>query len=182
MQINITIEDGQVKALLGRLAGRMKNLTPAMRGIGEIVRTSVERNFAASGRPEKWKESGRVKAKGGQTLSDRGRLRRSFTVRGYPDRAEVGTNVKYAAIHQSGYYGYVDVKRHIRRVKSRDVMGKIDIAGEMKRRKIAKGIGYVRAHERFMQMPARPFLMIQPDDWDKMTTFLGNYIIDDTSV
>lgn len=178
MEIQITIEDGQVRAELGRLAGRLRNLTPAMRGIGEIVRTSVERNFAEVGRPNKWEKSKRVKEKGGQTLSDTGRLRRSFTVRGYKDRAEVGTNVRYAAIHQLGFDGNINIGAHTRKVKSRDVFGKIDIAGVLKRRKVAKGIGFVRAHTRHMTMPARPFLMVQNEDWPKMRNYLAGYIVE----
>lgn len=169
MLISIKIKDGQVRAELGRLAGAMRNLTPVMRGIGEIVKTSVERNFAASGRPDKWKESQRVKKEGGQTLSDTGRLRGSFTVRAYPDRAEVGTNVVYAAIHQAGFEGTIDIAAHIRKVKSRDV--------RESRKITAKGIGYVRAHARRLNMPARPFLMIQDEDWEKMTRYLAGYIV-----
>jgi len=155
MLINVTIEDGQVRAELGKLAGRLRNLTPAMRGIGEIVRTSVERNFAASGRPEKWKPSGRVKKEGGQTLSDTGILRRSFTVRAYPDRAEVGTNVKYAAIHQLGGVITAKNKPYLR----------FKIGGQF----ISK---------KSVTMPARPFLMVQDEDWEKMRRYLGSYIVE----
>ena len=158
MQIHVTIEDGQVRAMLGKLADRMGNLTPVMRNIGEIVRTSIERNFEAGGRPDKWPLSGRVKSAGGQTLSDRGILRRSFTVRGYPDRAEVGTNVKYAAIHQSG--GVISAKnRPYLRFK----------------------IGGTWASKKSVTMPARPFLMVQDEDWPKMTQYLGKYFIEGTA-
>jgi phage gpG-like protein len=80
MQPVITADDWAAKEMLQLLAGRMQILTPVMREIGGTVRTSIERNFAAGGRPEKWPESQRVKRKGGQTLTDKGRLRRSFTV------------------------------------------------------------------------------------------------------
>lgn len=155
MQISVTIEDRQVRAELGRLAGRLKNLTPAMRGIGEIVRRSVEQNFAAGGRPEKWEKSHRVKEKGGQTLSDTGRLRRSFTVRGYPDRAEVGTNVKYAAIHQFG--GVISARnRPYLRFK----------------------VGDQWVTKRSVTIPARPFLMVQNEDWGKMRRYLERYAVE----
>jgi len=102
MQIRVSIEDGGIRTILERLQGRMGNLTPAMRTIGETVRTSVERNFAAQGRPEKWSPSQRVLRTGGQTLSLSGRLRRSFSVKATGKEAVVGTNVIYAAIHQMG--------------------------------------------------------------------------------
>lgn len=140
MQIHITINDSGVRAELGKLAGRLDDLTPVMRNIGEIVRTSVERNFAAGGRPVKWKPSKRVEKYGGQTLSDTGRLRRSFTVRAYKDRAEVGTNVSYAAIHQFG--------------------------------------GIVSMGKKSVRIPARPFLMVQNEDWVKMRRYLERYIVE----
>jgi phage virion morphogenesis protein len=155
MLIQITIDDAGVKAELGRLAGRLGNLTPAMRSIGEIVRTSVERNFAASGRPEKWKISKRVQEKGGQTLSDTGRLRRSFTVRAYPDRAEVGTNVKYAAIHQFG--GIISAKN---------------------RPYLKFKIGDRWVSKKSIIIPARPFLMVQDEDWGKMQRYLEKYLVE----
>lgn len=155
MQINIKIEDGQVRAELGRLAGRLRNLTPAMRGIGEIVRTSVERNFAAGGRPDKWKESRRVRQSGGQTLSDTGRLRRSFTVRGYRDRAEVGTNVKYAAIHQRGGTIMARNKPYLKFKLGDQWVSKKSVA-----------------------IPARPFLMVQQEDWGKMQRYLAGYVVE----
>nr|MBP8981230.1 phage virion morphogenesis protein [Syntrophobacterales bacterium] len=103
--MQIHINDTEVNKALTDLSARMRNLRPVMREIGEIVRTSVERNFAAGGRP-KWDESGRVKREGGQTLSLTGRLRRSFArpgaVQAGNDRVAIGTNVVYAAIHQLG--------------------------------------------------------------------------------
>ena len=157
MQIHITIEDGEVRAMLGNLAGRMNNMSPVMRNIGEIVRTSIERNFEAGGRPDKWPLSGRVKKEGGQTLSDTARLRRSFTVRGYPDRAEVGTNDIKAAIHQLG---------GIIRAKNKPFL------------KFKIGNQWVQKKE--VRIPARPFLMVQDEDWPKMTQYLGKYFIEGT--
>ena len=157
MQTHITIEDGQVRAMLGKLAGRLGNLAPVMRNIGEIVRTSIERNFEAGGRPDKWPLSGRVKNEGGQTLSDTARLRRSFTVRGYPDRAEVGTNDIKAAIHQLG---------GIIRAKNKPFL------------KFKIGNQWVQKKE--VRIPARPFLMVQDEDWPKMTQYLGKYFIEGT--
>ena len=58
--------------------------------IREIVRTSVENNFKDNGRfgsgmfgggSEKWKQSNRAKAQGGQTLQDTGQLAASIQVK-----------------------------------------------------------------------------------------------------
>ena len=158
MQLHVTVEDGEVRAMLGKLTGRMANPTPAMRVIGEVVRTSIERNFEAGGRPDKWPLSGRVKSEGGQTLTDKAILRRSFTVRAYPDRAEIGTNVKYAAIHQLG--GVISAKnRPYLRFK----------------------IGDRFVSKKSVTIPARPFMMVQDDDWPKMTQALGKFFVDGTA-
>lgn len=157
MQIHVTIEDSQVRDMLSRIVGRMRNPARAMRGIGEIVRTSIERNFEKGGRPDRWPISGRVKASGGQTLSDTGRLRRSFTVRGYKDRAEVGTNVKYAAIHQLG--GVIEAKN---------------------KPYLTFKIGGKFISKKRVTMPARPFMMVQNEDWPKMTAYLGKFLVEGT--
>ncbi len=94
MQITINANDTEVDKALADLSARLRKLRPVMKEIGEIVRTSVERNFAAGGRP-KWDESARVKGEGGQTLSLTGRLRRSFarpgTLQAGNDQVAVGT-------------------------------------------------------------------------------------------
>jgi phage virion morphogenesis protein len=137
MQIHVSIQDSDILELLERLHGRVGNLTPAMRAIGETVRTSVERNFEAQGRPGKWLPSQRVRKTGGQTLSLTGRLRRSFSVKATGSRVSVGTNVVYAAIHQMG--------------------GKAGRCGKV-------------------TIPARPFLMVQDEDWREIERQLAEYI------
>lgn len=52
---------------------------------------------------QRWKPSLRAQLEGGQTLSDTGRLRRSFSVQNVSPRGfAIGTNVIYAATHQFG--------------------------------------------------------------------------------
>jgi phage virion morphogenesis protein len=150
MMLKVFVVDGEVKAMLRGIAERGKDLTPAMRVIGETIRTSVIRNFQAGGRPTAWKplaestilggfkksdfnksgtrllKRGNTRLRGGKPLTNTAHFRNSITARAYSDRAEIGTNVVYAAIHQFG-----------------------GMAG--RGRKVA--------------IPARPFLMIQDEDW-----------------
>jgi phage virion morphogenesis protein len=137
MQIKVSIEGSGIREMLERLQGRTGNLTPVLRAIGETVRTSVERNFEAQGRPGKWSPSQRVLRTGGQALSLTGRLRCSFSVKATGSQATVGTNVVYAAIHQMGG-------------------------------KTGKG------HK--ATIPARPFMMVQDEDWAQITRQLADYI------
>ena len=171
MQVTVTAKDEQVQQMLQQLSERMRNLKPAMKEIGEIVRTSIERNFAAQGRPEKWLESQRVKRKGGQTLSLTGRLRRSFTVKAESDSVAVGTNVVYAAIHQLGG----TIKQGARSelfTRNRYVRG--EKKGQFKKgTKAGRGLTFKGSEG---AIPARPFLMVQDEDWSAINNAVNRYL------
>ena len=81
--------------------------------------------------------------------------------------AQVGTNVKYAHIHEYGYDGPEDVREYVRR--SREQMSlarfrtnklgeKIEIKGSYRKNGGGPGEIRVRAHTRQMHMPERSFL------------------------
>ncbi len=159
--INVSIDDKEVKKTLELLRRRVGNLRPAMKAIGETVRTSVIKNFTAEGRPDKWTrlspvtlglawsmkgkkthvKSGKRETKafskyksGKKILTDSADLRNSITAKAYDDRVEIGTNVRYAAIHQFGG-------------------------------KAGRG--------RKVNIPARPFLMVQNEDWSVINGIKG---------
>lgn len=64
--------------------------------------------------------------------------------------AQVGTNVRYAAVHEYGFDGEVTVKGHVRKVASRS-------EGKGKKQTV-QGIAFVPTHTRHMRMPERSFL------------------------
>ena len=70
--------------------------------IGNIIKSEMQENFRAGGRPQPWPVSGRVRAFGGQTLRDKGRLMNSLTVVPQNDGVSVTSNVVYARIHALG--------------------------------------------------------------------------------
>jgi len=96
----------QIAALLTRL----QNKQPILKAAGRIVQQSVKRNFAVSGRPQKWEKLKKPsKKRGGRSakpLVDTARLMNSFTS-GSGDaeyelkesELDVGTNVEYAKYH-----------------------------------------------------------------------------------
>lgn len=164
VNINVTIEDAGLKALIERLKIRLTNMTPVMKEIGQIVRNSVIKNFQQGGRPQ-WKSLSPVtlglswKLKGKQThvksgkretkaferyksgkkiLIDTARLMKSITSKGFRDRAEVGTNVIYGAIHQLGGQAGRGLK---------------------------------------VTIPARPYLMVQDEDWAEIRKVVENYLV-----
>jgi phage virion morphogenesis protein len=104
VNIQVKIEDEPLRVLLSALNKKMGNMTPVMKTIGEIVRSSVIRNFEQERDPAgaKWKPSVRAMISGGKTLTDRAILRNSLNVRASSNKVSVGTNIVYAAIHQFG--------------------------------------------------------------------------------
>lgn len=107
--IEIKVENQEILKALKRLSEKTKNLKPVMKNIAGIMMDSVEENFEQQGRP-KWPglslatKKQRTK-KGywpGKILQMRGELAASITSDYGDDYAVVGTNKKYAAIHQFG--------------------------------------------------------------------------------
>ena len=96
----------------------------------------------------------------GQSLKVKtGRLRNSINekliTRGDTILSQVGTAVPYGRFWEKGFSGTENVRAYVRRQKSRNVRASL----EGKRKKtIAQGIAFVRAHPRHVTVAARPFL------------------------
>lgn len=99
--IEIKVDDKEVQNLLKNLANRLQDMRPLMKKLAGIMHDAVEENFQQEGRP-KWKPSKRAMKQGGKTLQDTGSLAASISTRYNNNSAVVGTNKKYAAIHQFG--------------------------------------------------------------------------------
>jgi phage gpG-like protein len=152
VRIQIKKNQDTVSRLLQDLTGRLQDLTPVMRDIGEILVEHIQENFREGTAPDgtRWKPSVRAMKEGGKTLIDTGVLRNSFHAR--PDRRSVriGTPDVRAAVHQfgapAGSFGTVEV-----------------LVREHFRRRPGKEPVRVRAHTRRQRLPwgdipARPFL------------------------
>jgi len=167
MTATVNIDTSQINSLLRRIASRIDDLTPIMRNIGESIRTSVEDNFEAEGRPVKWQQSARVRFEGGKTLTDTARLRNSISVKADKKSVAVGTNVKYAGTHQFG--------------ARRGEFGTITASVKAHTRKRGGKTIAVRAHQRRVQLPfgnipKRPFLMVHDEDRREISRMLNDYI------
>ena len=114
--IVIRADDAELQRALKRMRRWVGDMTDTMDAIGARLETSTKHRFETEKAPsgEPWKPSAASYDRGpapgsvgnedrGQTLTETGRLRASIThnVRG-SDAVAVGTNVKYAAIHQFG--------------------------------------------------------------------------------
>jgi len=158
--ITITVNDRELTSLIERLQRKLGDMTPAMDEIGAAIKLSVKRNFEEQGRPSRWQPSRRAQREGGQTLSDTGRLRNSFTHRAEPHQVTVGTNVIYAAIlHFGGKTG----PRKITAQKGKALN--------------IPGIGFRRSvNHPGSTIPARPFLMIQEQDKIAIGKIVDRYL------
>jgi phage virion morphogenesis protein len=110
---SIRVEESQVKAALSTLQGNLSDLTPAMKGIGQVLVTETDLAFRAQADPwgNAWAKLSEVtlqrrrkgKGKGSnKILRDTGRLANSINYRADAASVSVGTNVVYAAMHQFG--------------------------------------------------------------------------------
>jgi phage virion morphogenesis protein len=103
--ISITVRgDSLVEQRLAALAARAGNLFPLFDRIGLMLESTTIERFDDERDPDgaPWKPSIRARETGGKTLTDSARLKQSITYRAGSDQVEVGTNVRYAGIHQTG--------------------------------------------------------------------------------
>ena len=155
--IKHTFDEVRAMAGIEKTAGRMADVGPFLQDCGLVLIRSVAQNFKTGGRPVRWEKSVRAENTGGQTLVQTARLKNSITFDVNGNTLTLGSNVKYARIHQLG--GKIDknvtVKKHWRLMTK--AFGK----------PIAARSVLVKSHERKMNvtMPARPFLMVQEADW-----------------
>ncbi len=107
--IEVKIDDKELQQALKKLADKTSDLRPLMQNIAGIMEYSIEENFEQEGRP-KWQKLSPVtikqrRKKGywpGRILQMRGELASSITSSYDSNSAIIGTNKKYAAIHQFG--------------------------------------------------------------------------------
>ncbi len=176
VQIDVKIDDQKVVKLLKQIEKRSGDLKPALKNIGQLVRTSIVNNFIAEGRPEKWKKLSEVRkkqrGKGVKKIlrvqGAAGGLMGSIKPKTSAKKVIIGTNKVYAAVHQfgakKGSFGTVPVNIRAHR-----------------RKKKSGGYSQVRAHKRTMilpwgDIPARPYMMIQDEDWTEIENLLLSYL------
>lgn len=143
----------ELERLMAAIAGNLANMEPALTSIGEHIVSLAKFNFRDERGPDGglWPESKRARDEAGQTLSLTARLKNSLTtpeaITVSGDGVRVGTNVEYAAAHQSGFEGVVHVPAHERRITQ--AFGK-----KLKEPKtiVVRGFSFTQ------HLPARPYL------------------------
>jgi phage virion morphogenesis protein len=138
---------------------------------------------------------------GHKLLIGSGRLLNSITFAAFTGGVTIGTNVIYARVHQYGSADRsgaaigpqariegrsVSVEAHTRgrRNKAGDKFGVVDrhtydgfkIVG--RRRKLVSGVSFegVRSHQRFQNIPARPYMVFRPEDPARIRKLVVQYV------
>lgn len=127
----------------------------------------IDGNFRAQGWQgqtfQRWKKNTRD----GTILVKKGHLRRSFRQEIQPGQVRTYSSSKYAAIHNRGFNGTVNIGAHERRkyTASRIGTGKFNKNGteRMKTIHTESGRVNVKAHTRKMNIPKRQFM---PEHWN----------------
>ncbi len=156
--ITLSWKDTEAQRWLSAIQGYAMNMAPVWMAFGGRMVNSVRQNFMAGGRPVPWKPVSRE----GKPLIDTGRLMNSIHWKPIPDGVAVGTNVAYASIHQFGGH----TKPHIIRPK---VKKALFWAGAPHPCKAVHHPGSV--------IPARPFLMVQDDDWHYLMKLAATFLV-----
>lgn len=140
----MTIKVEQDLTGIARIHHRVRNIMTLLKSWGQYLVDQTQKNFRLGGRPVRWKPSLRAQVEGGQTLLDTGHLRRSiqFWARssGTTGTVIVGSNLKYAPVHQ---YGAV-------------------IQAKNKPYLVFKSPTGAVVRKKSVTIPARPFLVILP--------------------
>jgi len=168
--LKFSLKDYETHKELNALSDRMSKPQQALREIGLYLLGSIAKNFRAGGRPVRWKPSVRVMKHGGQTLVKSAGLKNSIVMQVSGKTLKIGTNKKYARIHQEGgrINKNVTIGKHYRTISK--VYGR-----SIKPKRIE-----ISAHDRKMNftMPARPYLLIQdPSDWRIINRISEDYLL-----
>ncbi len=153
--IDIKIDSAELENQLTALVDKIQHREPLMRDIAGIMADAVEENFAQEGRP-KWLGIQRD----GKVLQDSGQLAASITAFNDNENAVVGTNKKYAAIHQFGG----QTKPHIIRPRNKKALA---FGG-----RVVKSVNHPGS-----KIPARPFLALTDDDINEIEHAVSEYLV-----
>lgn len=159
-QFNLKLQRQQKK-----LKAYVYNLFPGMAARKTL--RFIDGNFRAQGWQgqtfQRWKKNTRD----GTILVKKGHLRRSFRQEIAPGQVRTYSTSNYAAIHNRGFNGTVNIGAHERRIytASRIGTGKFNKNGteRMKTIHTESGRVNVKAHTRKMNIPKRQFM---PEHWN----------------
>lgn len=178
-RIKSTVSDAQARAMLARLGEPgTQDLMPRL---GEYLQASTQKRFKTQTAPDgtAWQPlqpryARRKKYAKDKILTLRGYLRSGIHYQVTGDaEVEVGSNTKYAAIHQLG--GEIDMPERQANVRYRSVAGRTLFASK-KHKKATEKTVTVPVH--FVKIPARPFLGISTADDSEVRDIVLNWVVE----
>ena len=147
--------------------------------LGEYLQASTEKRFKTQTAPDgtpwaplKQRYARRKRYNKDTVLTLRGYLRSyiHYQVMG-ADAVEVGSNQKYAAIHQFG--GEIDKPERQAAVRYRSVAGRVLFAGKKHKRATERAVT-IPVH--FVKIPARPFLGLSAEDDREISRIIRDWL------
>ena len=152
----VSLSWGGLDTALTHAAKKLGNTQALMDSVGEALVSGTLKRFDAEKDPEgqPWEPSGRAQEDGGKTLTDSGRLRRSIEFAATSDKVMVGSNLKYARIHQKG--GTITPKKA--------------------KKLVFKGRGGKKVAVDQVTIPARPYLGISDEDMDDVKSTMTDFL------
>jgi len=177
--LTTTVDDAQARAALQRHAAPgTANLMPRL---GEYLQSSTKARFAAQTAPDgtPWaplqqRYARRKKYNKDKILTLRGHLRSDIRYQVLADdKVAVGTNTKYAGIHQEG--GTIEQLAQSRKVRYRSVAGRVLFA----KAKHVRGVTerWVSRGAYQVKIPARPFLGISTADDQEIREIILDWVV-----
>lgn len=158
-EVTIEIQGPSLQAKLEQLARATQNLAPFWRSVGEYMLRSVNDRFRSEQDPEgkAWaplSAAYRRQKKGPKILTESGRLRQ-IAYRASAQGLTVGTNVRYAAIHQFGGEVKLPERTQVLAFKK---SGRFMSRRAASKAKNPVKVAFVQHLARTIKIPARPFL------------------------
>lgn len=100
-QIDVQVVDALIQDKLREFEQRAGALQPVYQTIGRVLVNRIRLGFKLGASPfgSPWRA---LKIRRGQPLRDTGRLQRSITANADAQGVTIGTNVRYASVHQFG--------------------------------------------------------------------------------
>lgn len=162
--IQITIDDDPVKAILATLKHRSEHLAAAMMDISEELSNSVVENFDEGGRPEKWKPLADATILGSLRNSD------------FKKKGGLTASAKKRVLGRKILMQSTRLRKSIH-AESDDVSAMV-----------VAGVPYAAIHHfggeagrksARVKIPARPFMIIQPEDVEYAKETILDYLTRD---
>ena len=152
----VSLHWGGLDKALGKATGKLGNTQALMESVGDALVSGTLKRFDEKKDPKgkPWKPSRRAIEKGGETLTNKGRLRDSIDYAATPDKVMVGSNLTYARIHQKG--GTIKPKNG-KSLKFKGLNGEDVLVKEV-------------------TIPARPYLGASKEDMEEVKATMANFL------